>query len=74
MPMKIERSTLKLALLAKGYQLQMIARELEVTPTLVSSVLAGRAKSRRVEDRIASILNRGAWEIWDYREEDTDME
>ena len=72
--MKIEKATLKRALLAEGYALQMIARELQVTPTLVSNVLAGRSKSRRVEDRIASVLNRGAWEIWDYREEDRKME
>lgn len=48
----------KAALLERGVTLTSIAQELGLTLTQVSQVVAGRRRSRRVEEAVAAALKR----------------
>lgn len=67
---RAERAHLKNALRARGYALSRIAKELGVTPTTVTAVVRGHTRSRRIEDRVAEILEKSPVEIWPYRDQD----
>jgi lambda repressor-like predicted transcriptional regulator len=55
---------IKAALEIAGYSQADLARELEINRSLVSAVVAGHSRSKKVEDRIAEIIRRPAAEIW----------
>lgn len=62
-----ERAELKNVLRARGYVLARIAKELGVTPTTVTAVIRSHTRSRRIENRVAEILEKDPGEIWDHR-------
>ena len=55
---------IKAALMLKGIKQGEIARMLGITAAAVSSVIAGRYKSKRVKLQIAKILSKSINEIW----------
>ena len=55
---------IKAALQLRGSSLSAVARDLNVTPTTVSTVSRGFRRSRRIEDKIASELGCKAAELW----------
>lgn len=55
---------IRAALLLKNVRPIMIAAELEVSRSAVSSVISGTLKSRRIQKRIAEIIGKELGEIW----------
>jgi Ner family transcriptional regulator len=58
---------IKAALQLKGRSLSAVARDLNVTPTTVSTVSRGFRRSRRVESKIATELGCNAEDLWPER-------
>lgn len=58
---------IKAALQLKGSSLSAVARDLNVTPTTVSTVSRGFRRSRRIESRIAAELGFRAEVLWPER-------
>jgi lambda repressor-like predicted transcriptional regulator len=48
----------------KGFYLSDIARALEVTPTTVSQVVSGQAKSRKIAKAIGNITGFSLEQLW----------
>ncbi len=58
---------IKAALQLKGRSLSAVARDLNVTPTTVSTVSRGFRRSRRIETKIAAELGCTAEDLWPER-------
>lgn len=52
------------ALMLKEHRLTEIARKFNVSRTMISSVIRGRSKSRRIQEEIATIIGKTVEEIW----------
>ena len=52
-----KKNYIKASLILKGIKITDIARELGVTQGAVSRVIAGNLRSKRIQERIAELLN-----------------
>ena len=59
-----QHEKIKYWLRLKGISLAQIARELNVTPTTVTTVSQGTSRSRRIEAAIAGHLGMGPSRLW----------
>lgn len=55
---------IKIALIASGYTQRDIADQCDVQPTTVGAVIHGRSRSRKIENRIASLTGLPLAELW----------
>ena len=55
---------IKAALRIKGVTLTALAQELSLSRSMVTQVIYGYARSRRVEERIGQILGKAVSAIW----------
>ncbi|WP_409015195.1 helix-turn-helix domain-containing protein [Caballeronia sp. LZ001] len=55
---------LKAALRVAGYTAARLADELGVSRSMVTRVLDGKARSKRIEMRIAEVIGKPADELW----------
>ena len=55
---------IKAALRIKGITLTALAQELGLSRSMVTNVIHGHARSKRVEERIAQILGKSVSAIW----------
>jgi lambda repressor-like predicted transcriptional regulator len=58
---------IKAALRIKGITLAALAQELSLSRSMVTQVIHGYARSRRVEERIAQILGKPVDGIWKHK-------
>lgn len=58
---------IKAALRIKGFTLAALAQELSLSRSMVTQVIHGYARSKRVEDRIAQILSKSVDAIWKHK-------
>lgn len=58
---------IKAALRIKGVTLAALAEELSLSRSMVTQVIHGYARSKRVEDRIAEILCKSVETIWKHK-------
>jgi lambda repressor-like predicted transcriptional regulator len=58
---------IKAALRIKGVTLAALAQELNLSRSMVTQVIHGYARSKRVEERIAQILSKSVEAIWKHK-------
>lgn len=68
--LNIRNEQIKLKLKMKGIRLADVAKDLGVTPGLVSGALLGRFRSARVENAVAAILETSPEALWPDRYND----
>lgn len=64
LPTKMHHEKIKAEMRIAGKSPAALARELRVSRTAVSSVMAGNAKSQRIADAIAKTIGRTAHSLW----------
>jgi lambda repressor-like predicted transcriptional regulator len=60
----MHKEEIKAQLRMKGVTQVMLAEELEVATSSIAQAIAGRIRSARIQDRIASIIGKPVSEIW----------
>lgn len=60
----MDKKQIKMELGQRGYDLSMLAEAINKSPSLVSKVLSRQARSKRVAEAVASILEKNIAEVF----------